>query len=60
MMRSGLQARGGGLVPPASQTSCLDEDGGGTGWAVQSLTTLHGAVLAAGQQGRGEADGHGL
>lgn len=34
-------------------------DGGQTGWAVQSLTTPHGAVLAAGQQGRGEAGGHG-
>lgn len=56
----GLQAWGGGLVPSASQIFCLEEDRGRTGWAVQSLTTLHGAVLAAGQQGRGEAGGHGL
>lgn len=56
----GLQAWSGGLVPSASQIFCLEEDRGRTGWAVQSLTTLHGAVLAAGQQGRGEAGGHGL
>lgn len=60
MMRSGCKLGVEGWFRLQARLPAWTRTGGRTGWAVQSLTTLHGAVLAAGQQGRGEADGHGL